>query len=134
MKSFSRFLSEASKSLAVMQATRLGLTGDGHGGWYDKNGEFVAKTEGGKLKFYNKDQRIGQKDGPQIRTQANQQVAATQVQQPQEVPTEEPPKKDKGVLTIAFGRFNPPTSCVKCIQSMEKELLMIQIQKLYLMC
>jgi hypothetical protein len=109
MKSFSRFLSEASKSLAVMQATRLGLTGDGHGGWYDKNGEFVAKTEGGKLKFYNKDQRIGQKDGPQIRTQANQQVAATQVQQPQEVPTEEPPKKDKGVLTIAFGRFNPPT-------------------------
>jgi len=109
MKRFSQFLSEASKSLAVMQATRLGLTGDGHGGWYDTNGEFVAKTEGGKLKFYNKNQKIGQKDGPQTRTQANQQVAATQVQQPPESQTEEPPKEDRGVLTLAFGRFNPPT-------------------------
>ena len=23
----------------------MGLKSDGHGGWYDKNGEFVAKTE-----------------------------------------------------------------------------------------
>ena len=58
MKSLARFLKEAaaSKSLAVQQATRLGYTSDGHGGWYDKNGEFVAKTEGGKLKLYNKNQ------------------------------------------------------------------------------
>ena len=56
MKSFTQFLFE---STAVQQAKRMGLTGDGHGGWY-KDGEFVAKTEGGKLKFYNKRQRVGQ--------------------------------------------------------------------------
>jgi hypothetical protein len=108
MKSFSRFLSEASKSLAVMQATRLGLIGDGHGGWYDKNGEFVAKTEGGRLKFFNQNQRIGQQDPSQQRTDANQQPVATQTQPPQQ---QEPEAEveDKGALTIAFGRFNPPT-------------------------
>jgi len=120
MKSFSRFLSEAGKSQAVMQARRLGLTGDGHGGWYDKDGEFVAKTEGGKLKFYNKNQRPGQ-DPPQERTSANQQIAATQVQQsapqaPQPQAQSQQPEggeeevEDKGTLTIAFGRFNPPTT------------------------
>jgi hypothetical protein len=110
MKSFSKFLSEVSTSLAVMQATRLGLTGDGHGGWYDKNGEFVAKTEGGKLKFYNKNQRIGKQDPPQDRTQADQQPVATQVNPPTKEPPEEDKVEDKGTLTIAFGRFNPPTT------------------------
>ena len=52
MKSFSQCLSEAG-STAVQQATRLGLSSDGHRGWYDKQGEFVAKTEKGQLKFYN---------------------------------------------------------------------------------
>ena len=62
MKTFSQFLLE---STPVQQATRLGLTTDGHGGWYDKNGEFVAKTEKGQLKFYNKRQKIGKQDPPQ---------------------------------------------------------------------
>jgi hypothetical protein len=128
MKSFSRFLSEARESQAVMQAKRLGLTGDGHGGWYDKNGEFTAKTEGGKLKFYNQNQVSGQQDPPQRRTAANQQPVATQTQAPssqqaqqgappqeqpqgQEAPPpEEGQQEDKGTLTIAFGRFNPPTT------------------------
>ena len=61
MKSFLNFISE---SKAVQQATRMGLVGDGHGGWY-KNGEFVAKTEKGQLKFYNKRQRVGQQDPAQ---------------------------------------------------------------------
>jgi len=108
MKNFSRFLSEASKSQAVMQATRLGLTGDGHGGWYDKNGEFVAKTVGGKLKFFNQNQRVGQQDPPQQRTDANQQPVATQTQ-PSQQQEPEAEVEDKGTLTIAFGRFNPPT-------------------------
>ena len=56
MKSFFQFL----ESTAVQQATRMGLTSDGHGGWYDKKGEFVAKTEKGQLKFFNKRQRVGQ--------------------------------------------------------------------------
>ena len=47
MKSFFQFL----ESTAVQQATRMGLTSDGHGGWYDKKGEFVAKTEKGQLRF-----------------------------------------------------------------------------------
>ena len=110
MKSFSRFLSEAKQSQAVMQAKRLGLTGDGHGGWYDKNGEFTAKTVGGKLKFYNQNQVPGKQDPPQQRTTANQQPVATQVQPQQEPQPEEKPKEDKGVLTVAFGRFNPPTT------------------------
>ena len=62
MKSFIQFIKEAATSPAT-QASRLGLKGDGHGGWY-KDGEFVAKTEGGRLKFYNKNQRPG-KDGDQ---------------------------------------------------------------------
>lgn len=110
MKSFSRFLSEAKESQAVMQAKRLGLTGDGHGGWYDKNGEFTAKTVGGKLKFFNQNQVPGKQDPPQQRTTANQQPVATQVQPQQEPQPEEKPKEDKGVLTVAFGRFNPPTT------------------------
>jgi hypothetical protein len=111
MKSFSRFLSEAADSQAVMQAKRLGLTGDGHGGWYDKNGEFTAKTVSGKLKFYNQNQVSGKQDPPQQRTPANQQPVATQTKAPQqEQPPAEEPKEDRGTLTVAFGRFNPPTT------------------------
>ena len=140
MKSFLQFISE---STAVQQAKRMGLVGDGHGGWYDKQGEFVAKTEGGKLKFYNKRQRQGQ-DPAQSEKEKNlsapssepaqgkeepaapaaapapvpQQAAATQqepVPQGEEDPNApallepEPVEKTKGTLTIAFGRFNPPT-------------------------
>jgi hypothetical protein len=111
MKNFSRFLLEAKESLAVLQAKRLGLTSDGHGGWYDKDGEFTAKTEGGRLKFYNQGQVVGKRDPDQVRTQANQQPVATQVKpQRQGEPSEEEPEQDKGTLTIAFGRFNPPTT------------------------
>ena len=61
MKTFLQFISE---NTATQQATRLGLEGDGHGGWY-KDGEFVAKTEKGRLKFYNKRQSVGGKDPKQ---------------------------------------------------------------------
>ena len=62
MKSFFQFLKE---STAVQQATRMGLQSDGHGGWY-KDGEFVAKTEKGQLKFFNKRQRVGKQDPPPV--------------------------------------------------------------------
>lgn len=110
-------MNEAKESQASMQAKRLGLKGDGHGGWYNAQNEFVAKTEGGELKFYNQGQRTGQRDLPQQRTQANQQVAATQAAtKPQE---QQPERKQSEVLrgdedgqsvTIVFGRFNPPTT------------------------
>ena len=62
MKSFSKFITEAT-SKAVQQATRMGLVTDGHGGWYERGtGEFSAKTVQGQLKFYNKRQVVGGKD------------------------------------------------------------------------
>ena len=133
MKSFFQFISEATS--AADQAQRLGLQGDGHGGWYDRRtNEFVAKTEGGKLKFYNKRQRVGkdpnqtphEKDVPspsyndpnaqqQPQPQAEPQPEPAPEQQPvaqepqQPAATPPPVPKTKGTLTIAFGRFNPPT-------------------------
>lgn len=64
MKDFNQFLSEMPR--AVQQAKRLGLQGDGHGGWHNRRtGEFVAKTENGQLTFYNKRQRVGRQDPAQ---------------------------------------------------------------------
>ena len=51
MKGFGDFFSEARSSQASEKAKKLGLKGDGHGGWYDRSGEFVAKTEKGDLKI-----------------------------------------------------------------------------------
>ena len=127
MKNFFQFLSE---NTATQQAARLGLQGDGHGGWYDKNGEFVAKTEKGRLKFYNKRQRVGKQDPPQTDKERNlstptsapaagqepasqQQAPAPEEPAAQQAPSQEGPppvEKTKGTLTVAFGRFNPPTT------------------------
>ena len=129
MKSFFKFLSES----AAQQAARLGLQGDGHGGWYDRStGEFVAKTEKGRLKFYNKRQKVGQDDPNQTELEKNisdpnftdpalqqqepqaQQTAAPEPQQqtvnisPDLQAGPPPVPKTRGTLTIAFGRFNPP--------------------------
>ena len=129
MKSFLQFITE---STATQQAARLGLVGDGHGGWTDRNtGEFVAKTEKGKLKFYNKRQKVGGKDPEQSEKEKNlsdpnmevppegqqapqQEPAPDQQQQQQQVQSPDlaagppPVEKTKGTLTLAFGRFNPP--------------------------
>ena len=84
MKSFTQFISES----AAAQATRLGLEGDGHGGWY-KDGEFTAKTEKGRLKFYNKRQRPGQ-DPPQTEREKDDPTPTNATVQskvsPQQVP------------------------------------------------
>ena len=129
MKSFLQFLTES----ATQQAKRLGLEGDGHGGWYDRmTGEFVAKTEKGRLKFYNKRQKVGGDDPNQTELEKNisdpnfndpglqqevppeQQAAPVPEEQPQveispDLEAGPPPvPKTKGTLTVAFGRFNPP--------------------------
>ena len=118
MKSFFQFLGEASQASA--QAKKLNLKSDGHGGWLDSRGEFVAKTEDGKLKFFNQGQKPGEKDSDQVRTKNNQQPVATQNQpkkpEPQATKKAEP-KPEEGAegdsvddtLTVTFGRFNPPT-------------------------
>ena len=117
MKSFFQFLSEA-QSQASMQAKKLNLKSDGHGGWYDSRGEFVAKTESGKLKFYNKGERVGEKDVP---GDAKPKAPQAQPAKAKAAPQSEAPKKakasetdsgagvDSDTLTVAFGRFNPPT-------------------------
>ena len=116
MKNFFQFLSES----AAQQAARLGLQGDGHGGWYDrKTGEFVAKTEKGRLKFYNKRQKVGAKDPEQTEKEKRvsdpnyvdptlKQATSKQEKKKDEGPKFEPVEKTKGTLTVAFGRFNPP--------------------------
>ena len=109
MKSLFQFLSESN---AVQQATRMGLKGDGHGGWYDKKGEFVAKTDKGQLKFYNKRQKVGEQDPPQSDKEKRLSVATSAEPAAEPTMTMQPPEveKTKGTLTIAFGRFNPPTT------------------------
>ena len=107
MKSLFQFLSE---SQAVQQATRMGLKSDGHGGWY-KDGEFVAKTEKGTLKFFNKRQKIGGQDPTQTdKEKSLSGVKPAGVQEPTHTMQPAEVEKTKGTLTIAFGRFNPPTT------------------------
>ena len=127
MKSFFQFLTET-ESKAKEQARKLGLKSDGHGGWIDRSGEFVAKTEGDKLRFYNKNQRPG-KDPDQTpgrpshlpvngkkmarspeaimaKRRKDDDLAGAPLQKK---PEEEGDKKEGETLTTAFGRFNPPT-------------------------
>ena len=131
MKTFLRFISEApDTNKAKEQARKLNLKSDGHGGWLDSKGEFVAKTEGGKLRFYNQRQRAGQ-DQPQprgvntpIATKAR--PAAAQAQAPAAKPKSAEPEgsdldKALDTLTVVFGRFNPPTAGhEKLLQQAEK--------------
>ena len=129
MKSFLRFLGEADTSKASEQARKLNLKSDGHGGWLDSKGEFVAKTEGGKLKFYNQRQRPGQ-DPPQPKglntPNATQERPAAQAQAPQAKQKSAEPEgsdldKALDTLTVVFGRFNPPTKGhEKLLQQAEK--------------
>ena len=64
MKSFFQFLTEA-QSQASMQAKKLNLKSDGHGGWLDTRGKFVATTEDGKLKFIDKKKAKAENDRPE---------------------------------------------------------------------
>ena len=117
MKSLFQFLNEA-QSQASMKAKKLNLKSDGHGGWLDTRGKFVATTEDGKLKFLDKKKAKGEDDKP-----AQQRAARPE---PKEEPKKTAPeatgakKAEAGeggegseetteTLTVAFGRFNPPT-------------------------
>lgn len=130
MKSFLQFLKEAQESGASLQAKKLNLKSDGHGGWYDSRGEFVAKTEGGKLKFYNKNQKVGERDGNQDTNQVAQKQDETKKKQSKEepkgdskkeAPPEEGQEQQSDTLTVVFGRFNPPTVGHEKLLSMAKK-------------
>ena len=105
MKSFKKFLSEI-VTQASTQATKLGLQGDGHGDWYDKEGNLVAKTVNKKLKFFGK--RRPPTSDERTKIEVNKQVAA---KEDEKAEREEIKKKegDPADITVAFGRFNPPT-------------------------
>ena len=108
------------QSQASMQAKKLNLKSDGHGGWLDSRGNFVATTEDGKLNFVDKKQKKAEDD-----TKGKVKAAQPQAQPKKPQPAEEQPKpkakkpeEGKGGgesgeqtedLTIVFGRFNPPT-------------------------
>ena len=117
MKSFFQFLSE-SESQAATQARKLGLKGDGHGGWLNRAGEFVAKTEDGKLKFFNKNQKPGKDPDQTPNTKKTTPVLKTKTMSVDKAPQKKKGGEEEGgeekevstdTLTLAFGRFNPPT-------------------------
>ena len=117
MKNFFQFLNEA-QSQASMQARKLNLKSDGHGGWLDSRGKFVATTEDGKLKFVDK-KRVKADDEKTAQPRAAQAEPESKTEKPATQETDK--KKAKAgegdqtsgetteTLTVAFGRFNPPT-------------------------
>ncbi len=119
MKSFLNFLTEAKESQAAMQAKKLGYTGDGHGGWLDRSGKLVARTDKGKLKYIDGRQAKGAEQPAAGRQPAGAALTAQPTQaaqaptpQPQAAPgqaPEEQPAEELPPLTVVFGRFNPPT-------------------------
>ena len=119
MKNLFQFLAEAGTSRAAEQASKLNLKSDGHGGWLDSRGNFVAKTEGGRLVFTKKK---GPKapEGPvqqMAKRRADDDLAGAPLQKKPE-PKKAKPEETEGeggegegdTLTTAFGRFNPPTA------------------------
>ena len=120
MKSFSNFLSEATQSQASQQAQKLGLKGDGHGGWLDRSGKVVARTDKGKLKFIDGRQAAGAQEPAAAPKQAGaapvaQKPQAAQApvpaapQAPGAAPQDQAQQQELPPLTVVFGRFNPPT-------------------------
>ena len=129
MKKFSQFLSEAGETTVSAQARKQGLKGDGHGGWYDQQGNFKAKTVDGKLKIFSgreakaeEEKQKKKKAGADAVRSAAKTPAATPAQQKQpaqqqqkqatkpapEAETEGEESTSTGAV-IVFGRFNPPT-------------------------
>ena len=136
MKSFGQFLTEAVKTAASTEAKMKGLKGDGHGGWYDAKGKFVAKTVNGKLQFVQggspKEAEGPTSTAPATPDAPQQQAAPAPMQAaPTQQPVEEPSVEDgkapeegdtqqqtaeimgapssEGAVVV-FGRFNPPTT------------------------
>ena len=131
MKSFLRFISEASKSAAALEAQQKGLVYSAQkNGWVNpKTQEIVARTEKGKLHFVSKrgskqdDEPSERKLKPETTTAKKRKPQATPTTQTKAVSPEQqkakqaPPEESEGkgeeevanTLTIVFGRFNPPT-------------------------
>ena len=129
MKTLFQFLNEARVSQASQEAKKLNLTSDGHGSWRDSRGRLVAKTVAGKLKMLTAQERAAEEGGGKERGKKPEEVKA-QRQPAQQAPAKIKSKKPEedaqksmmsADLTIAFGRFNPPTiGHEKLLQAAEK--------------
>jgi hypothetical protein len=119
MKSFFNFITEAKESQAAMQAKKLGLKGDGHGGWLDRSGKVVARTDKGKLKYIDGRQAKGAEEpagqarqaapAPTAQPQAAPAPVPVAPQAPGAAPQDQGQEQELPPLTVVFGRFNPPT-------------------------
>ena len=136
MKSFGQFLIEAVKTAASTEAKLKGLKGDGHGGWYDQKGKFVAKTVNGKLQFTGGKNAAPTEDpkttkvatpevqkakpkapvqaAPAPKPKAKEDTADTTTKSPEPGEANQQTAEVMGIPTsegvvITFGRFNPPT-------------------------
>jgi hypothetical protein len=138
MKRFSEFILEARTSQAAQKAHKIGLVGDGHGYWMDKQKKRVARTFKGQLEFISGKKKKGG-DGEEQDRQAPADVKQGKTKKQKSAPkrlgkkapvastpksaatgasgaTGKPPsgqpsKKDSrgDVATVVFGKFNPPT-------------------------
>ena len=128
MKQFNQFILEARSTQASQQAKRLGLVGNGHGDWYDKQGSLKAKTVKGQLKMFTPkagDDKDGEKssqvkantDGSTTSKTSGSETSTTtartadyerlqQVVQNQRARQEFDAMARKEPLTIAFDKFD----------------------------
>ena len=123
MKQFLNFFSEARSTQASVQAHKKGWTGDGHGSWFDKEGNLVAKTVKGILTPISRKDRAHEDDA--VRKKAGEVERQRRAPHPQPTPKQRgggeeegsvsrsrvdgSPKEDRGDMPIVFGRFIPPT-------------------------
>ena len=133
MKSFLNFFTEARTSQASETAAKRGWTGDGHGNWFDKKGVLVARTERGRLveiqrkaaaapEVEQPKQSKREEEPTEAEAEASKADLTAQAEGefgmfPDGTPrtmapptrADGTPKEDRGPVTVAFGRFNPPT-------------------------
>ena len=136
VKSFGQFITEAVKTAASTEAKMKGLKGDGHGGWYDAKGKFVAKTVNGKLQFTGgggaaapedpKSTKVATPDPKALKKKSVMPAAAPKPEAVdpnsvegsgeafgtgdlQQQTAERMGEPESESVVVVFGRFNPPT-------------------------
>ncbi len=137
MKKFLEFITEARTSQAAQQAKKLGLVGDGHGFWIDREGTKKARTVKGKLEFLEKRKKDSSKSDESSR-QKPADVKSKKLAKAKPAPKRlgakakastsdksKTPQASAGssrtsqqqggsgqsgnFVTVAIGKFNPPT-------------------------
>jgi hypothetical protein len=154
MKRFSEFILEARSSQAAQKAHKLGLVGDGHGYWIDRQKKRVAQTVKGQLQFISgKKKGKGDEEGGDESTKPSRVSQGKAKKQPPapkrlgakpkpptsqrkatpqpapsprgagQQPAGKPPKEDSrgDVVTVVFGKFNPPSKSHKRVLDSAKQ-------------